>query len=118
MIEREFVIGDVVSWVATLKVDGAALNLSGYVVYLKMSDVDPGGVDLDKNSTDDTDWLTVTDAAAGQITVTLEDRPSEVPTSGATYIVGRSAVSGSTRHRFDPEKWTFTVPQEGLYGAI
>lgn len=114
-----FVLGDAYQWVETVKVDGSALNLTGFTAYLILNDTSPGGTDFEKTSAADTDWIEITDASAGEVTITVDKSPSSVPTTGATYRVAGWVSNGTTQHRFgkgsdnDAASWEFKVGGEG-----
>ncbi len=114
-----FVLGDTFQWTETIKVDGSALNLSGFAAWLVLNDVSAGGTDLEKTSDSDTDWIQITTAASGIITLTVDAVPSGVPTTGATYRVAGWVTDGTTQHRFgvgkdnDAATWEFKRGGEG-----
>jgi len=127
--DMTFVLGHSKTWTTTIKKDGSVLNLSGYKMYLRLNDVSVGGTDFQVNSTDDTDWIAITTAASGLVTLIVDISPSNVPATGAVYRVAAYAVTGATQHRFGggtnttgldedpPVTWTFKIGGEGAFTA-
>lgn len=116
-----FVLGETFTWTETVKVDGAALDLTGYTAYLVLNDISEGGTDFQKDSSSDTDWIEITTAASGIITLKVDASPSSVPTTGATYRVAGWVSDGTNQHRFgkgdanDAATWEFKVGGEGTF---
>ncbi|MCP5065271.1 MAG: hypothetical protein GY946_01780 [bacterium] len=87
-----------------------------------MRAVSTGGTDLSKNSTDDSDWISISDAANGEVTIIIDKTPSEVPTTGEKYLVAGVVTDGTDQHRFgdgdedDLAVWEFKAPPEGAWG--
>ncbi len=119
MKDMKFKYGEDYEWPVTIKVDGAAQNVTGWAITLYFKDQAVGGTDFTQTNTDgvgDTDWIEITTAASGLIKILVASPPDDVTTTGATYVVDATISKAGTVHSFGPPGgvvWEFYAAPAG-----
>ncbi len=113
--DMEFVMGDDVAWTITVKIDGALIDLTGWTIRLAFTDSE--GTVVNKTEAD-TDWIDNTAKASSQFDVLVDSTPTDINTAGGQYTVKAAIESGTTRHHFGSQQWTFVLPLGGAYADL
>ena len=111
----DFVLGEDYQIPVTIEVNGSN-DITGGEVVLVFRAKSVGGIDFQKRSSVDSDWITIDTAATGDVTILISNTPSDIPAAGEDYEVGgwiQFAGATNVNHRFGRARWKFSVGPEG-----